>query len=422
MIIRFRRRTQVQILILILFWGPFLLAPLTQVVKAPSVCKYILDLSCIALLIMMLVAVRKGKKIENGAYKFQSWIALFFLITILNYIVNYQSIFYYAWGVRNNFRGYILFLAAIYFLKEQDINELLNILDKLFYVNAAIMLIQFVMLGYKQDNLGGIFGTESGCNAYVNLFFCIIIAITYIQYTEKQKKLRELIVKMLLTLILAAMAELKFFYVEFIVIVLVASIITKFSWKKLIVIFMALIALMVGYRIFLNVFPNIDLSIEGLYEYASSNKGYTSSGDLNRLNFFGTINNEFLGGTWKKIFGLGLGNCDSATGMNIVTTPFSKRFGGLHYNWMSTTFMYLENGVVGLIFLFGFFVLVCIKSIKQIKKNNGNKMFCRIAFVCGVIAIMNCFYNISLRLEAGYMIYILLAIPWCKKDCEMEKK
>lgn len=117
-----------------------------------------------------------------------------------------------------------------------------------------------------------------------------------------------------------------------------------------------------------------------------------------------------------------MGNCDSATGMNIVTTPFSKRFGGLHYNWMSTTFMYLENGVVGLIFLFGFFVLVCIKSIKQIKNNNGNKMFCRIAFVCGVIAIMNCFYNISLRLEAGYMIYILLAIPWCKKNCEMEKK
>lgn len=66
---------------------------------------------------------------------------------------------------------------------------------------------------------------------------------------------------------------------------------------------MALIALMVGYRIFLNVFPNIDLSIEGLYEYASSNKGYTSSGDLNRLNFLVQLTMNFLEELGKKYLG-----------------------------------------------------------------------------------------------------------------------
>ena len=43
----------------------------------------------------------------------------------------------------------------------------------------------------------------------------------------------------------------------------------------------------------------------------------------------------------------------------------------------------------------------------------SNTEFCQIAALCAVVAIMNGIYNISLRIESGYMIYFILAIPWC---------
>lgn len=416
MVIKFRRRTQSEYLIWILLLGPFFMALLTQMLHMPHAIKYIYDICCVALICLMLKSVRI-KKIEKQALKLQNWILLFAVVTFIVYIINYQSIFYYIWGMRNNFRGYIVFLAVIYFLKEKNVYEIFEVFDKLFYLNAAVMIVQFLLLGYKQDNLGGVFGVESGCNAYVNLFFCIITIISYVKYTEHTIKFKKLFVQIFLMLILAALAELKFFYVEFIILIFVGTLVTQFSWKKLAVVLAAIFALMVGYGIFMSVFPDVDMSVNGLYEYASSDKGYTSSGDLNRLNFLPAINKKIFKNPINQIWGLGMGNCEYATGMDLLTTPFSKKYNYLHYEWMSTTFMYLENGWIGFLFFFGFFVQICVRCITELKKETiKNKTFFRIAFLCGIVAMMNAFYNVSLRMESCFMIYLLLAIPWCGKD------
>lgn len=419
MIIRFKRRTQNQILVWVLIMGPFLIAPLTQLLRMPSAIKYVLDICWLLVLANMISSAGKRKKINKMAYQLQNWVLMFAIFTMINYIVNYQSIFYYLWGLRNNFRGYVLFFAVVYYLKCEDVDKILKIFDKIFWINAVIMLFQFGILGYEQDYLGGVFGVEKGCNGYVNIFFCLIMIITYMQYIGGEVTIKKLLLELTVMLILAAMAEIKFFYVEFIIILAVASLVTKFSWKKLLIIVGAIIALIIGYKVFLTIFPKIELSFDVLYDYASSDRGYTSHGDLNRLNFLNTIDRQFLS-TWnKRLFGLGLGNCDYAAGIDFLTTAFARKYSDLlHYSWMSTTFMYLENGWLGLIFFFGFFVLVCIKSKKMLKESNVNKKICAIALLSGIVAIVNGFYNISMRIEACYMVYFLMAIPWCKKEGE----
>lgn len=414
MILKYKRRSQNEVLVWILFSGPFLIAPLMQFFKFPEIFKYILDATWLFLLLTMII--KRKRKIDSGSKKLLNWIIAFAIFTLINYLLHFQSIFYYLWGFRNNFRGYVLFFAVIYYFREENINEVLLLLKKLFYINAIVMLIQFFALGYKQDNLGGIFGVESGCNAYVNLFFCIILVVSFIKYCDKKESLRETLLQIVLMLVLAATAELKFFYIEFIIIIAIGFLITSFSWKKLIMVLGAVIAIGIGYRVFLSVFPDIDLSIAGMTEYAISDKGYTSSGDLNRFNFLSTINTKFLPGMINQIFGLGLGNCDYATGVELVSSPFYYMYEKYHYAWMSTTFMYLENGWIGLIFFFGFFVFVCTQSLSAMKQASYNKTFSRIAFLCGIVAIMNGFYNISLRIESGYMLYFMLAIPWCAMD------
>lgn len=411
MVIRLKRRSQNEYLVWILFLGPFLIAPLLQFAGLPGAVKYILDVVWLFLLVTMLS--RKKRPLSKEARFLLHWIVIFFLITVMNYIVNFQSPLYYLWGFRNNFRGYVLFFATIYYFDENNAKEAITFLDKMFYINVVIMLFQFFILGYSQDNLGGIFGVESGCNGYINLFFCIMLVINYVRYCNSNQTFKITALNIALMLILAAMAELKFFYIEFVIIMVLGTLVTSFSWKKLAIIIAGGLALIIGYNVFVSVFPDIDLSISGLFEYASSTKGYTSSGDLNRLSFFPVVNSKLLPSWIDRIFGLGLGNCDYATGIKALSTPFYHKYEWMHYGWMSTTFMYLENGMVGLIAFFGFFVAIMLMALSMKSKEWLNKEFCQIAALCAVVAIMNGIYNISLRIESEYMIYFILAIPWC---------
>ena len=66
----------------------------------------------------------------------------------------------------------MLFLWQPFIIFDQDdINDIFKFLNLMFYINTIIMFIQFGALGYKQDNLGGIFGVETGCNGYIHLLF-----------------------------------------------------------------------------------------------------------------------------------------------------------------------------------------------------------------------------------------------------------
>ena len=65
MIIRFKRRTQNQILVWVLIMGPFLIAPLTQLLRMPSAIKYVLDICWLLVLANMISSAGKIKKINK---------------------------------------------------------------------------------------------------------------------------------------------------------------------------------------------------------------------------------------------------------------------------------------------------------------------------------------------------------------------
>lgn len=56
---------------------------------------------------------------------------------------------------------------------------------KIYIINFFICLVEFG-LGYSGDNIGGIFGTQSGCNGYLNLFLIVVSAIYVTEYLEKR--------------------------------------------------------------------------------------------------------------------------------------------------------------------------------------------------------------------------------------------
>ena len=215
-------------------------------------------------------------------------------------------------------------------------------------------------------------------------------------------------------LLVAALAELKFFFVEFILVLSLAVIFTKFTWRKILIILGGSAAVVAAASLLMTVFPEFEgfLSLERILEVTTSDKGYTSTGDLNRLNAISRINELWLKTPWQRLFGLGLGNCDTAS-FDFLNTPIYEAYGTMHYTWNSYAMMYLECGWIGLIFYFGFFVLVYL-SIRRIEKRCAGvaKTYCRMGRILALMCMIIAIYNSSLRTEAGYMMYFALAVPF----------
>ncbi len=131
--------------------------------------------------------------------------------------------------------------------------------------------------------------------------------------------------------------------------------------------------------------------------------GYTASGDLNRLNAIGTIDRLFFPHWPQRLFGFGLGACDTSS-FAVFNTPFYTAHSWLHYNWMSHSFWYLEMGWAGLVFFFGFFV--------QVLRKAGRSFYGCQSRILAICCLFIGVYNASLRTEIAYLLYTVLAFPF----------
>ena len=215
-------------------------------------------------------------------------------------------------------------------------------------------------------------------------------------------------------MVVAAMAELKFFFAEAVLILVLAVLFTDFSWRKVLIIAGGFAGVAAGAALLVVIFPDFAGFFTGrwLWDNAISAAGYTSSGDMNRLNAIGVSNELFLKNGWMRLFGMGMGNCETSA-FAFLNSPFFERFGDLHYTWMSHAMMYLECGWTGLVFYFGFFLLVYFRAGK-IERTGGRriKSHCLIARMMAVLCMVIAIYNSSMRTEAGYMAYFVLAVPF----------
>lgn len=410
--IRLRKKTQAQTMIAIVLVLPFLFYLLMDLLHFPSSIKYICDIAWLWLLLLLLV---QRRKITDPLHGCVVAVLGFLLTTLVIYLPQMQSPLYYIWGVRNNFRFYVAFAAFAYFLWEEDIQGYLDLFDRVFWVNALVCLVQYTLMGKRQDHLGGIFGSKLGCNGYLNVFFVIVITKSILFYLSKRETTSQCGTKCVVALIIAAWAELKFFFLELIVILVAAVLLTDFTRKKVLVVVGGAVGILLSAALLGKLFPEFQgfLSLEAMLAYATNTKGYTSSGDLNRLTVIPQISERFLTTPLSKLVGLGLGNCDVGA-YSFLTTPFYTRYVHLHYSIFSTSFLFLETGYLGLLFFFGFFMAVFLEGRRQAKEaaNIDAKIYCQLAMIVAICAAMIGIYNSSLRTEAGYMVYFVLSFPY----------
>lgn len=397
------KRTQTGTLLWLLLILSLFISPLDQIPVIGSGAKLLPDLIWALLLVYLL---RFGREVLKGPLGlFTLWTGCFFLVTLLAALIQGQRPWFYLWGLRNNFRFYVGFLAAGAFLRKKDGEELFRLLSWLFWLNVPVTLIQFFLFGIRGDYLGGIFGTSAGVNGDTNLFFTVVITHSILEALEGRERMPVCLGKSTAALAIAAMAELKFFFVLFLVILVLAVLGRDITWRKLTLILGCCGAAGAGAAVLTKLFPRFRgwFSLSWFWRTAVSAMGYTSSGDLNRLTAISAINARFFREWHQRLLGFGLGDCDTSS-FSFLHTPFFRDYGWLHYNWMSHSFWYLELGFVGLGFFFGFFLLVfCMARGRPYGRQSRILSLC-----CLLIGV----YNASLRTEMANLVYLVLALPF----------
>lgn len=395
-------------MMLFIFFFPAAQAFLTELLPIPDAIKFLCD-GFLVLLLLKLFSQR-FTKIDNYSMPFVVIVGLFFFITLVGYLFNYQSVFYYLWGLRNNIRMFVAFFAFAYLADWEDAKGWIKALDVLFVINFAVVILQYFS-GYGQDYIGGIFGTSKGCNGSLLIFLCIVFAKTILSFMRGEEKMSKCIFVSVASLLVSTLSELKMFFILFILILFMASFMTAHSIKKtlffafgavLVVLFSTLLTVL--YKDFTDF-----LSFDSLIK-AFTDTGYATDEDIGRFTALPVISQRFLPGFFRKLFGLGLGNCDSSS-LSMFNTPFFESHQTVHYSYFSYAFLFLETGFVGLALYASFFVASFFVSRKLKKLEMADEFACQMSIILSVISLILLVYNSSLRMEIGFMLFFVLALP-----------
>lgn len=375
---------------------------------------YLADAFNVFLAIFAIRRVARARKMKEVGF-LVLLLVLFIANCIIGIVGNNVPLKLAIWGSRNVYRFILFFISCVALLEEENVFSFLRILPKLYVVNAALAIFQFLTAGnkgqFRGDYIGGLFGTTIGCNGALIIFLNISISYFIAQYVSGTLPLRKLFFYSGLYFIVAAMSETKGNYVFFLLLVATALLVSKKSFKTLGIIVATGVSLAVG-AYFLNMyFPG---SLDFLIDWESANKYMNAS-------YFGTVTftrnatlsvaNKvfFKNNTWLYLFGYGIGACDTS---GFFSSPFYDMYGYMNYRQMSSSMTVLQNGYTGLIIYFAFFVFLFIVGfIKSGSESDKDRTAVMTMTCCvAVFAVADSFYA-TLYIDAAYWLFFALSLP-----------
>lgn len=413
-----RKHSLINLLVLFIAFWPFLFG---WVSSLPGILRFLKYLPDAILAVLVVLSLCSGRIAVGRKLLVPAILAfLFFLYTLIVYLFNFESAAYYFWGFRNNFRFIIAFFAFVAFLDEGDVRNWIRWVDRLYWINLLISLFQFFFLGLRGDYLGGIFGTAKGVNASSIVLIFVVLCRSLVMTFRGDEKVWVCILKCVSSMFITAAAELKFMIVLFVVLLCCTSLMSRISWKKIFIVCIAMALLKAGIDFATELFGyHNTLALESLWELATK-RNYASGVDVNRLAAIEILSETIVKNPIEQIFGLGLGNCDTSS-FAVCNTVFYQQYGYLHYTWNMSAMLFLETGYLGLMIYFLFLISCGLAAYKQYKSGQGDKINSQVALLMAGLCVLLTFYNSSLRTEAAYIIYAVLALPFvCNKTTEME--
>lgn len=374
----------------------------------PSSIRYLNDVFILVLLVSLIA--KPGRVTSRVGVPVTFAALLVFFVFSSSSIINGVKPALYLWALRNTFRGFVFFFACVSYLRKEDLPRIMDALLVLQVFSLILALYQHFILGLNMDSTGGLFGHGNG--AGVNPFNALIFAYFFNGYLAGAQNFKKLMLAMLSSLIIAAVAEEKITFVLLVVIVLVSLLRTRASGRLIAAVLIAGFAGLIGLSILKFLYPNmfdILISFDDMEQYltATYDTGYV----LPRIGSFPIIEDLFFGNDQLKILlGVGFGNGETSS-FSFLVGPYYAAYGFLNYRWFSHQWVFLECGYLGFCCYLGFFVIVLLALLG--KKRVASKealpwLTCGTALtVCAIISI---WYNATLKVDMCYITFFSLAI------------
>jgi len=333
------------------------------------------------------------------------FMAAYVLYLLLTQLFNFVSPIAAVMAFRKQFRFYLFFCACAVILTKKSIDKILKILLFVQVLNLMLTVYQYFQQGLSQDYLGGMFGIAKGANAYSNVYLCLVCTYILLQYLGKKINIWPMLLTIGSSLLIAALAELKVFFIEIVIIVLMAVLLSNPSARTVKTVAFVSVGFVASITLLGAIFPEhfaVLVSLALLTEYTTESiYGY----NISRLNAFSEINEIFFKNNGlRNLFGYGFGNCENGT-------DFYNRYSHFNYSWFTHQITFLETGYVGILFYIAFFALIFIFSTKFKKANPENASYYTFSQIISVLCVVWMIYDQSLRSEAAYMAFFALAIP-----------
>lgn len=404
-----KKRSFCEWLTAFVFFLPFFRATFLELLGIPDIISFLADVALV-FIITNIIIVNKKLQIHRIFYPYVVLVCVFFVYVTITYLFNYQSFFYYFWGLRNYFRFYVAFIVYVVFLQWDDVERWFKILDWIYIINFLVIIVQFFM-GFRQDNLGGIFGVQKGCNGMVLFFITVIIARYILLFMRNESSAFKCLSFSFIALFISAVAELKFFFVLFLLVAILSAVITKNSFKKILFLVLGALLVMVFSMVLVTLYESFSgfLSYENIWQ-ALVNPNYATKEDIGRFTAIPAISNRFLTSWYDRLIGMGLGNADYSS-VALFNTPFFVLHRDSHYMLMTYSFLYLETGILGLIQYATFFIISIVVSLKLYKTKLADSFACQLCFVFSIVCFALMVYNAELRTEIAYLAFFVLATP-----------
>lgn len=387
---------------------------------APNSIIYLIDIVNLLLFVAM---VRR-----NRWKNFSIFILLYFVLTICGIFAALPN--YSIWGgnpvftlieIRNIIRFPIFFLACLTFLNQSNIERIFKILTIFFYANFVMIIYQYITfhpagIWTRGDYLNGFFGTSTGGNTYVNVLMLCVVVYWLCRWRNKECKTWEFFLPLGMSITVAALIELKSYFVEVAILYLWYLISQKKTIKEvarnLFIIVSILIVAQFALQFMYKEYPwfRETMTLSGLLELARDSSGYTGTNDLNRLTAVFTIATNIFKGDFANIFaGIGLGN-GAIYSLGGSYTKFCQMYEPTHYAWFSTAYVFIQCGIIGLA------TYICSFLYLFFKKKN--KRYALLSQTMVLLAFVLMMYNETLKTDAGYFVYFAISSGFvlCKKE------
>lgn len=372
---------------------------LTDIITIITLINYIYDI---------LFLKKKTRKLE---FPIIICLLCFVALGFLGNILQGFSLIRYIWAVRNNARIFLFFIFSIHYISPYLIRKSESLFAIAYFFNIIFIWIQYYYLGFKQDFLGGIFGNEIGtANTYLHIMLLIFICISVSKYITSYISIIKFLIYIISILLVAALSELKIVFVEIIIIYLISYLIIGFDIKRLARMLLIVVPSIVMFIIAIPILESISPFFKGFLNVDSllsiSTGSYTGKGDIGRLSVVSYVRERMFNyDNYKTLVGIGLGNAELSQS-NILTSPFYLEYGNItHYNWFSFPFVMIETGLIGVML----YLLPYVYILKEMVFSNKKEYKALISLQLSIMAFVLFIYNISLRIEIGYLFVFVLA-------------